>query len=740
MKNVDMNKHTVVGFLLALILLVGGSVVVYGTTRRLADNGRRVAHTYEVLKEISEMLTTLQAAETGQRGYLLTGQEPYLEPYRRAIDRVYERLHLLRQLTRDHPDHRRRLDALAPRIAGNLAELDESIRLYQGGDAEKARKLTLTGRGREGMDAIRRLLGEMTDEEEHLQKERFAESEDSLRLTFLTFVVVVLLGVILLGLSFWLLRRDIRERERAEDALRAERERFRVTLASIGDGVLVTDTEGRVTFLNEAARTLTGHDDTVRGRPSAEVFPILNETTRQPVEDPVRRVLREGGVVELANHTLLIARDGTERPIEDTAAPIRDERGEVRGVVLVFHDVSQRRRLEAQFLQAQKMEAVGRLAGGVAHDFNNLLTVILGYSDAVLSGLPPEGPVRAMVEEVSQAGQRAAGLTRQLLAFSRQQLLEPRVLDLNTVVNGIEKMLGRLIGEDVSITCVLDPDLGRVRADPGQIEQVLMNLAVNARDAMPQGGRLTIETANVRLDETYTQSHPEVRPGRYVMLSLTDTGVGMDETTKARLFEPFFTTKEVGRGTGLGLATVYGIVKQSGGSIFVYSEPNRGTSFKIYLPRLEAVAPLPKSNPGLVKSSGGGETILLVEDEEAVRTLTRQVLESKGYTAIEARDGQDALHRAERYEGPIHLLLTDVVMPHLGGRELADRLKVSRPGLRVLYLSGYTDDAVVRHGVLEADVAFLQKPFTPAELARKVREVLDGPPANPDKPGAMSIK
>ncbi len=619
MKNVDMNKHTVVGFLLAVVLLLGGSVVVYGTTRRLAANDQRVAQTYEVLNEISEVLTTLQAAETGQRGYLLTGQESHLEPYRRAIDRVYDRLRRLRQRTHDHDGQQQRLDALAPRVADKLAELEESIRLYQGGDAEKARRLMLTSRGKDDMDAIGRLLAEMTDEEERLLEERFAESEDSLRLTFLTFAVVVLLGAILLGLSFWLVRRDIRECQQAEDALRAERERFRVTLASIGDGVIVTDIEGRVTFLNEVARAMTGHDDTALGRPLPELFPILNETTRQPVENPVQRVVRESTVIELDNHTILIARDGAERPIEDTAAPIRDDRGEVRGVVLVFHDVSQRRRLEAQFLQAQKMEAVGRLAGGVAHDFNNLLTVILGYSDAVLSGFSADDPSHAMMEQVRQAGRRAAGLTRQLLAFSRQQLLEPRVLDLNAVVTGIEKMLGRLIGEDISITCVLDPALGRVQADPGQIEQVLMNLAVNARDAMPQGGRLTIETANVTLDETYTQSRPEIRPGRYVMLSLSDTGIGMDEATKARLFEPFFTTKEVGQGTGLGLATVYGIVKQSGGSIFVYSEPNRGTSFKIYLPRLEAVAPLPKSHPGLAKSPGGGETILLVEDEEAVR-------------------------------------------------------------------------------------------------------------------------
>jgi PAS domain S-box-containing protein len=598
-----MNKRMLIGAVLALVVLLGGIAVVYLTTRRLGENEQRVAHTHEVLAEIEGVLAALYDVEIDQRGYLITGRESHLEPYNSAIEEVPKRLARLRTLARDNSNQQRRLDALAPLIEDKLAVLEKAVRAQRENGFEAGRAVVLTGRGKADREDIRLLLNAMTDEENRLLRERSEESKTSGWITLLACLGFALLAA---GVVFLLVRGDIQERQRAADILRAERERFRVTLASIGDGVIVTDTEGRVTFLNEVARSLTGHDDTALGQPLAEAFPILHETTRQLVENPVQRVLRERVVVELANHTVLIARDGKERPIEDTAAPIRDEDGAMRGTVLVFHDVSQKRQLEAQFLQAQKMEAIGRLAGGVAHDFNNLLTVILGYGDAMLSGLSDADPVRAMVEEVRQAGQRAAGLTRQLLAFSRQQVLQPRVLDLNAVVAGVEKMLRRLIGEDVSIACVLDPNLGRVQADPGQIEQVLMNLAVNARDAMPRGGRLTIETANVTLDETYSRLRPEVRPGRYVLLSVSDTGIGMDEATKARLFEPFFTTKEVGQGTGLGLATVYGIVKQSGGSIFVHSEPDRGTSFKIYLPCCEPAPTRGGSEGSSLPGAAGG--------------------------------------------------------------------------------------------------------------------------------------
>jgi len=386
-------------------------------------------------------------------------------------------------------------------------------------------------------------------------------------------------------------------------------------------------------------------------------------------------------------------------------------------------------RTQDQLVQAQKMEAIGRLAGGVAHDFNNLLTAIIGYSEFLLASFDHGDPRRKDVEEIKKAADRAAALTRQLLAFSRKQVLQLQVLDLNAIISNMEKMLRRLIGEDIELVTVLDPALGRVKADPGQIEQVLMNLAVNARDAMPQGGKLTIETMNAYLDEDYARRHVDVQPGPHVMLAVSDTGVGMDAGTQAHLFEPFFTTKQVGQGTGLGLSTVYGIVKQSNGHIWVYSEPGHGTTFKIYLPMVEEVVELAEERtPVAAISQTGVEAVLLVEDNDDVRDLARRVLLQHGYSVLEARDGEEALLICERHEGPVHLLVTDVVMPGgLSGRQLAERLAALYPGMKVLYMSGYTDNAIVHHGVLEPGMAFLQKPFSPDVLVCKVREVLDTP-------------
>jgi nitrogen-specific signal transduction histidine kinase/ActR/RegA family two-component response regulator len=396
------------------------------------------------------------------------------------------------------------------------------------------------------------------------------------------------------------------------------------------------------------------------------------------------------------------------------------------GFLGVTRDITERRRLEEQLRQVEEMEAIGRLSGGVAHDFNNVLTAITGCSDFLLSELDPDDPKRGEVEEIKQAADRAAALTQQLLAFSRRQLLQLQVLDLNSVVASTEKMLRRLIGEDVELAAILSPSIGRVKADPRRVEQVIMNLAVNARDAMPEGGKLTLETADVSLGADYARQHVDVLPGRYVMLAVSDTGVGMDEEIRAHLFEPFFTTKEDGKGTGLGLATVYGIVKQSSGHISVYSEPGQGTTFKIYLPRTdEAAEPIPRATvPAEIAS--GSETILLVEDDDLVRKVARRVLARNGYSVLEARDGEEVNRICQRHEGPVHLLLTDVVLPGgMSGREVAVQLVECHPEAKVLYMSGYTDDAIVRHGVLEPGIAFLPKPFTPAVLSDKVRRVLD---------------
>jgi CheY-like chemotaxis protein/two-component sensor histidine kinase len=371
------------------------------------------------------------------------------------------------------------------------------------------------------------------------------------------------------------------------------------------------------------------------------------------------------------------------------------------------------------------MEAVGRLAGGVAHDFNNLLTAIIGYSQLALGRLHREDPMRKEIEEVERAGQRAAGLTNQLLAFSRRQVLQPQVLDLNAIVSNLGKMLERLIGEDIELATTLGRDIGFVKADRGQIEQIIMNLVVNSRDAMPEGGKLTIETFNADLDESYTAEHIDAHPGAHVVLAISDNGSGIDKETQSNIFEPFFTTKEQGKGTGLGLSTVYGIVKQSGGHIGLYSEAGEGTTFKVYLPRFEEAGDKRDLRASQTESLRGSETVLLVEDENSVRQLARRVLEINGYVVLEAARSDEAWQIYQGHPGPIHLMLTDIVMPGTSGRELAQRLTALQPETKVLYMSGYTDDAIVHHGVLGAGTPFLQKPFTPESLARKVREVLD---------------
>ena len=519
------------------------------------------------------------------------------------------------------------------------------------------------------------------------------------------------------------IERELRE-AKGRAASRVTEAGFKALVDRAPIGIYRSTPEGRFLSANAALVRLLGY---------ASVADVLGlDLARDVYTDPAERQrLLERDTYSDSEYDEVEAnwkrQDGRLLTVQLSVRAVRKAAREVEYYETFVRDVTEQRSLQRQLAQAQKMEAVGRLAGGIAHDFNNLLTVITSYSDLLLQDLTADDPKREDVEQVRKAAEGAAGLTRQLLAFSRQQVLEPKVVNLNDVVHGVEKMLQRLVGEDVDLVTVLAPNVCAIKADVGQLEQILMNLSANARDAMPTGGKLTIETTNVELDAEYARTHHAAAAGQFAMLAVSDTGLGMDEATKGRIFEPFFTTKDVGKGTGLGLATVYGIVKQSGGFVWVYSEPGLGTTFKIYLPQVNEVAEpqtLRGSPPPLPR---GAETILLVEDAPAVRVVTRQVLERQGYAVLEVPDAAAALRIAEKHQGPIRLLVTDVVMPGLSGRELADRLTKLRPEMRVLFVSGYTDDAVVRHGILEPGIAYLQKPFTPEGLARKVREVLDAP-------------
>jgi two-component system, cell cycle sensor histidine kinase and response regulator CckA len=520
--------------------------------------------------------------------------------------------------------------------------------------------------------------------------------------------------------------RDITERRLAEEQVERIHSEYRLLLNSIGEGVHWIGVDGRIRFENPAAAGMLGYEvSELIGKPAhLTMHHTRADGTPYPVEECAIYAALRDGVACHAKDDVFWRKDGTSFAVEYISTPIRDEKDRLTGTVVVFTDITDRRRLEEQLRQSQKMEAVGRLAGGVAHDFNNLLTVIFGYSDVLLHGLEP-GPLYEAMQEVRRASERAAGLTRQLLAFSRKQTLVPEVLDLGDVVSSLSTMVERLIGEDVKVSVVVSPGLGWVKADRGQLEQVVMNLTVNARDAMPKGGSLLFELQNVELDDAYTATHAEVKPGPYVLLAISDTGTGMDAKTQKRIFEPFFTTKEVGKGTGLGLSTVHGIVHQSGGAIDVYSKPGRGTTFKVYLPRFADDAAVPRAVSEIHAAlAAESETVLVVEDEAAIRQLTKLILQKAGYTVLLAESPVAAERIAGSHPGPIHLMLADVAMPGMRGPKLAEQLIRLRPDLRVLYMSGYTDNAIAHHGILDAGTEFLQKPFTPLRLRQKIREVL----------------
>ncbi len=511
------------------------------------------------------------------------------------------------------------------------------------------------------------------------------------------------------------------ERQRADEQRRIAEDRFRQLAETIQQVFWMSDPLGRMLYVSPAFETIFGRPADILATSPGAWLDAVHPDDRERVEQAAYARARRGDYDEVYR---IVRPDGAVRWIRDRAFHVYDDAGEVHRLVGTAADITEQRQLEEQLQQAQKMEIVGRLAGGVAHDFNNLLTVINGMADLVLGGLADDDPLRPDLAQIRQAGDRAAALTGRLLAVSRRQILKPEIVDLSAIVTGLRDMIGRLVGEDVSLVLELAPDVGSIKADPGQIEQVVLNLVVNARDAMPDGGVLTIETRHVHLDAVYAAEHPGTRPGPHAMIAMRDTGIGMDEAIRRRIFEPFFTTKAQGKGTGLGLSMVYGIVKQSGGSIWFHSEPGHGSRFTIYLPHV-AGPPALRPAPPPLSTARGRETVLVVEDEPALRELAARVLTSAGYTVLQAANGPDALALLSRHPAPVDLVFTDVVMPGMNGRELAARLAVLRPAIRVLYTSGYTEDAILRHGVLDDPRRFLGKPYTPAVLRGRIREALD---------------
>jgi two-component system cell cycle sensor histidine kinase/response regulator CckA len=513
---------------------------------------------------------------------------------------------------------------------------------------------------------------------------------------------------------------DISRRKQAEESLKETEEQFRATFEQAAVGIVHSTTDGKWLRVNQRFCDIIGY---TREEILERSFQDITHPDDYEIDFNNLRMMLAGDLQRYSMEKRYRHKDGSIIWINLTVSLVHEDSGEPKYFISVIEDITNRKRVEEQLVHAQKLDSIGRLAGGIAHDFNNLLTAILGFTEMAAERVTEDAETSEFLANTLHAGERAAALTRQLLAFARRQMIEPKIVDLNILLIQLDKLLRRIIGEDIELIMLPEVPLWEVRADPSQLEQVIVNLAVNARDAMPVGGHLTIETHSVVLDEEYAGQHAEVVPGEYVMLAVSDTGMGMTEEVKRHMFEPFFTTKGPGKGTGLGLATCYGIVKQSGGHLWFYSEPGKGATFKIYIPRAVGAAVVTKEDKS--HFAGGAETILLVEDETLVRDFAKRTLTDRGYNVLEAGNGIDALAVASAFPGRIDLLLTDVVMPQMGGKALAEKIVMERPGIKILYTSGYTDHAIVHHGSLDEGVVFLQKPYTPSSLSRKVRETLD---------------
>ncbi len=749
------------GLFTAIVLLIGLSFLTQLRLRRSIDDAAWVSHTHEVLTALEATSSAVHLARSSQQELLLTHAGKLAAEFRNAQAKAKTGLGRVRSLTADNPRQQRRLDRLAPLLEQALATQAEHILAARTNGRNAALEYTLTaGRDERQMQQIEICLREMKQEEESLLKGRAHFSQLASQLAVAVAGAGTLMSALFLGLcSLWIARdyrrceqaevnlrqlhqgletrarertadlskttasleAEIAERRHTETQLRDSEQRYRLLFEDSPLPMEVFDPETLAYLaVNTAAAELYGY--------SPEEFRRMTLLDIRPPEEAAAFTKYLETVKTADSYSgAFLTRHKSGRLIAIEASIRTVEFGGRKARLKLVTDISEKKRLETQLQQLQKMEAVGRLAGGIAHDFNNILMVILGYSDSILHKLDDADPNRAKVSEIQAAAQRAANLTSQLLAFSRKQILQTQTVQLNGVVSNISQMLRRLLGEDIEISLELDEDLGQILADPTQLEQVLVNLSVNARDAMPQGGQLVIETRNIELDEQ-SASLEGVRSGKYVLLVVNDTGCGMDEATKCRVFEPFFTTKEVGKGTGLGLSMVLGVVQQSGGTVTVYSEVGLGTTFRIYLPRVDApvaqAAELPESNLLAAATETGG-TILLVEDEKQLRTLAREVLKEAGYTVLEASNGKEALRIANTLAAPPSLLLTDVVMPEMSGLELGAQLHKKWPGLAVVYTSGYTDHALLGRSGLRPDMPFLQKPYMPGSLLEQVASVLD---------------
>jgi len=762
-------------FAIALGLLTIIVVVSYQTTERFVAVSEETAATSRLLLELERTLSTMRDLETGQRGYLITGDESYLQPYAEALVRIRTDGDRLLTLAADRPTDAARVAAVQRQINAKLTDLQNAIQARRQEGLDAARKISLTGRGKVAMDSLRKIIGDMEADREAELRAQTAAAGAGARSALATVVVLAGLALVLLTVCFGLVVRNVRESLRVQAVLRAEglaleasvRDRtaalertavalesesaerrlaiesverlnldlgrrvseFQTLLNVLPVGIAVADDPGCDRLHgNEAFAAMLGSPGR-EGLALATVEPMPYRILRNgqpvnPADLPMPRAVAAGRPMVGEEYDVVYP-DGRVMHLLIYAAPLFDEGGRARGAVGAFLDVTAKRRAEEESQHAQKLQAIGQLAGGVAHDFNNILTAISSYTEFLLADLARGTPRRDDVVGIQEAAARAAALTQQLLAFGRKQVLQPSLIDLRELLDDTGRMLRRIIGEHINLSVVAGPILSPVLADRGQLSQVIVNLAVNARDAMPEGGRLTIEARDAPLTAEYAEEHIAVAPGAYVLIAVSDTGQGMSPAVRARMFEPFFTTKPRGKGTGLGLSTVFGIVKQSGGHIFVYSEVGHGTTIKVYLPRASEAAMVEGSSRSGAAPTRGTETVLVVEDDEPVRRLARRALESAGYTVLQAASPLEALEISARYTGPLDLLLTDVMMPELTGRQLADRLTASRAGLAVLFMSGYAEDAIVHHGRLDPDTDFLQKPFPPEALAQKVRAILD---------------